>query len=212
MKSKTDDLPKILFKRFAREEFARKFLTGEIRFGSLRYFIDLEKSKNHSSGDKYEGGRVSDASGATMSIQDPATGEWRPIKFINAEFFHSLNNVDQYFISCFSHTICQQQEKYGDYLVTIIDPESLYDRIQQRFKKPSHISFKRVIYYDRLKADDPFSEIDDLCFLKENKHSSDFEFRLLIGPLQNEGKDVRFYNIGSIDDIAFLSFRGKRIS
>lgn len=203
-------IPSVLYKRFSSEQYARNFLNGEIRFGSLKYFKELEAIYNNTSGDRYEGGRVSQADGAIVSIQDPKTGLWHPIKSSKGEFFHSLNNTENYFISCFSYELNEAQNMYGEYLVTIKNPIEFYARVNNKFKMPSHTFFKKIDYYDRNIVNEPFSQLDDLCFLKEKKFASDYEFRLMIGPIQNDSDEVRYYNIGSIEDIALLSLQNPR--
>src|SRR5271167_481454 len=114
------NVPHTLLRFFDREDYARRFIGGEIRFGLLEYYQTVEGSRQ----DDMEG---------------HASFEWnlasRGESYQNVHY--SGSSLNPYFIFSASHPEADSRalaEKFGQFAVRINDPSALLERIKECWK------------------------------------------------------------------------------
>ncbi len=103
--------PSSLLRFFSKEEFARQFVAGEIRFGLLEYYRGIEDLR-----------------------RDEGEGQSSVYYKVSDNIIHSkVSSLNRYYILCTSHpeaNVSRLARKYGRFMVRINNPSVLLDRVK----------------------------------------------------------------------------------
>ena len=142
-------IPDVLYRRFSELVFAERFLIdGEILIRNLLYYRGIEGTYDTRC-DPLEGRYQNKwPQGAQLLIQSEPNGEWIPIGGI-LSYTQNLPFPERYFVYCFSSQLDDAQVgNFGKYLVTIHNPQELFNRITSGVVARSHFCWGEVKYYD----------------------------------------------------------------
>jgi hypothetical protein len=180
------DVPSSLLRFFPKEEFARQFVAGRIRFGILEYYRDIEDSR----GDKSEGQSsvYFNVKAPQFSIEEQ-TG--RTIRVAGSDkIIHSMvSSLNRYYIFSTSHpgtNISRLARKYGRFMVRINNPLVLLERVKKEWQKRDLAldGFIAPVDYtkDELRDADPYliSPPHLTYSQKPRLYEEDMEYRYLL--------------------------------
>lgn len=124
------NVPNTLLRFYKREEYARSFIGGEIRFGYLDHYKSIEGSRK----DPKEG-QVSFewAQKATQIILDKKSGQVVAQAESDQNIRYSGISLNPHFILCTSHPEADKrilEKKFGQFIIRINDPTALLERIK----------------------------------------------------------------------------------
>jgi hypothetical protein len=130
--------PDTLLRTFEKEEYARAFIGGAIRFGLLAGYRAAEESR-----------------------QDATEGLVRVVWRLQSPIYCERSSMNNYYILCTSHPETERQvltDRFGGYIVQINDPIELRRRIGVAWEANSLASGRCVIepvVYDKDEMLDP---------------------------------------------------------
>ena len=216
-----------LAKVFEKQEYADKFIRGEIYCSSLAWFKELEDRGGR--GDTYEGAIVLQLDGlvATLETKDPDTGEvvdrhtmegFAALPVLAPEWFDHIN----LFCMFAGHSGEFQQEpfegyldrlkehlkmpdeyvKLGEHAVVITNTTEFLRRVEKAAHREGYgILWGLVKYYDPQVGTPPIRSDIETIFSKRKKYAYQREFRFAIDTGTTEGGAITL-DIGDIRDIA----------
>jgi len=125
------DVPSSLLRFFHEEEFARRFVAGEIRFGILEYCRGIEDSRRDAS----EGqSSVYFKVKAPQLIIERKTGRTIDVTESDENIHSTVVSLNRYYMLCTSHpevNISTLASKYGRFMVRINSPLALRERVKR---------------------------------------------------------------------------------
>lgn len=129
------DIPSALLRFFEREEYARRFVAGQLRFGLLGYYRTVEGSRR----DVGEGrASLYWALRAPQAIIDAQSGQIVGQTAPDRRVHYSGVSLNPYYALCTSHfeaNIPLLATKFGKFIVRMSDPVALLDRIKAVWHK-----------------------------------------------------------------------------
>ena len=167
----TSAIPPVLVRTFAREEYARQFLAGDVRFGLLQYYREIEDGRR----DETEGRACIRWN---LEAEDPALHN----------VTYTGTSLNRYYVICTSDpTRMAAAGRFGAFTVRIDKPMKLLERICKAWKSDARASGEAfvvpVLYNkDELVAPPPYL-IAPPCLVyaqKAAKHSHEAEYRYVI--------------------------------
>ena len=167
--STTNAVPNTLQRAFQNEEYARQFIAGDIRFGLLQHYREMEGCRQ----DKTEGRA---ALRLNLQAENPDLNN----------VCYSLSSLIPYYILCTSHpAVCKRDlTKFGSFIVSINEPLRLLERIRTAWNNDDralHPAFITPVLYNKGDLVDPapfFFEPSCLTYTqKPPSYSPDREYR-----------------------------------
>jgi hypothetical protein len=191
-------VPSALRRVFHSKEHALQFMAGDIRFGLLRYYRQLEGWR----GDETEG---------RGSVQWNLQTTNPDLHNVN----YSLSSLEPYYVLCCSHpSVCKcHLTKFGSFIVSINDPLKLLERICAAWNGDDRASsspfITPVLYNKGELVEPPPYFIAPPCLVYAQKppsYSEDREYRYLL-ECKAEAKqkdDFLTLNVPACTDICSL--------
>ena len=218
--------PTIIFlvKVYNEEQYARKFLNGEMYANPLSYFKKIEGDKGRR--DEYEGAIISQREGIILTLKatNQDTGEVNEITIteddlaapviMTPEWFNHINLFCMYaghadVDTPYTELDLQKQlelpedcKDLGGHAIVIINVTEFFRRVQTSAHREGYgIIWSLVKYYDPDIRTPAFSSEIETIFNKRDQFAYQKEFRFAIDTATGETKPITL-NIGPIDDIA----------
>jgi hypothetical protein len=182
------NVPSSLIRFFAKVEYARQFVAGEIRFGVLEYYRGIEDSRR----DDSEGqSSVYFNVKAPQLIIEKQSGQMIGLTESDKNIHSMVSSLNRYYILCTSHpevNISRLAQKYGRFVVRINNPLGLLERVKVAWQ--SHdlalegSAFIAPVEYtkDELRDADPYLvSPSHLTYSQKRKsYEEDREYRYLL--------------------------------
>jgi len=182
------DVPSSLLRFFRKEEFARQFVAGEIRFGVLEFYRGIEDSRR----DESEGqSSVYFNVKAPQLVIDRQTGRTIGVTESDNNIHSMVSSLNRYYILCTSHpeaNVSRLASKYGRFAVLINNPSVLLERIKTVWQTHelalNGCAFIAAVEYtkDELRDADPYLvSPPHLTYSQKHKlNEEDREYRYLL--------------------------------
>jgi len=186
----------MLRRAFETEEYARQFMAGDIRFGLLQYYRQMEGRR----GDETEG---------------EGYFQWN-LNATNPDLHnvnYSLSSLEPYYVLCCSHPEvckCHLTKEFGSFIVCINDPLRLLDRICTIWNGDDRASFPPFItpaLYNKGELVEPHFAPPCLVYAqKPPSYSQDREYRYVLEckPEAKQKDDFLTLKVGACTDICSL--------
>lgn len=191
-------LPSTLLRAFEKEEYARQFIKGHLRFGLLEYYRRVEDCRQ----DRTEGK-------ASLTLAG-GPDHWSA--------YYSLSSPNPHYIICFSHpAVCTCTiSKFGKFVVCINNPAKLIERIREVWKHDDRRSLSSPdsiwpVVYNKDDREEIASDIlYSSCLVYTQKapaYAMDREYRYVLkcqsGTKREESLTL---DVGNCSDICSLTF------
>lgn len=129
-RTRMTNVPSRLLRFFCEEEFARRFVAGEIRFSILEYYRRIEGlRRDGSEGQSSVYWKVK----APQLTIEKRTGRTIGISESDSNIHSTVSSPNAYYVLCTSHpdvNVCSLAKKYGRFVVRINSPLVLLERIK----------------------------------------------------------------------------------